>query len=617
MKRAAWLAGTALVISSSLAMAQGSPESLLPPGFDDPAPTPAPAPAPQPTAAPRPSQTGSPGQPTGPVVQPLPDAGDPPTATAEPIELPSNLPSIAELEDMSIDELDELLGLKPKFDIPPAARRSMERVGILASTEGGLPSQSLGKQPAAIVRAALAGTKGPLVSRWGHILLRRALASRLAPPEGMDPIEFATLRTGVLNRIGEHAAARALVQDVDTGNWSPALTDAALDAYVGTADLVGACPAVRLADIRREDAEWRIKQAICNAYAGELARAGSDLDRALRGEVAPRIDILLAQRFAGAAGRGRRAVNIEWDGVEELTPMRYALAIALGIELPENLTAANAGPYYRIIAATAPMLPLPQRANGAEVAARRGVLSAQAMVDLYSQIYAEEGIEGEPAILAARLRDAYVAGDPATRLQAMRDIWGAGGNIDYAHQVTTAYAAARMTPSAEFVDDAVPLIASMLTAGLDRDALAWGSIVPEGSEAWALLALARPNRDDAIGSGAIDSFLDNDESASQRKSRFLVAGLAGLGRIDGGTRNQFTDRLGIDLDRSTRWSQLIDRAADVGNPTLVAYLAGVGMQGDGWDKMTARHLYHIVSALDRVGLSGEARMIAAEAVARG
>jgi hypothetical protein len=33
--------------------------------------------------------------------------------------------------------------------------------------------------------------------------------------------------------------------------------------------------------------------------------------------------------------------------------------------------------------------------------------------------------------------------------------------------------------------------------------------------------------------------------------------------------------------------------------------------------MTPRHLYYIVSALNRVGLDAEARMIAAEAVARG
>jgi len=40
------------------------------------------------------------------------------------------------------------------------------------------------------------------------------------------------------------------------------------------------------------------------------------------------------------------------------------------------------------------------------------------------------------------------------------------------------------------------------------------------------------------------------------------------------------------------------------------------MQGSSWEQMTPRHLYHIVSALNRVGLAAEARMIAAEAVAR-
>ena len=58
-------------------------------------------------------------------------------------------------------------------------------------------------------------------------------------------------------------------------------------------------------------------------------------------------------------------------------------------------------------------------------------------------------------------------------------------------------------------------------------------------------------------------------------------------------------------------------AAELGNPTLVALLAGLGMQGDGWDKMTARHLFHIVRSLRQAGLENEARMIAAEAVARG
>jgi hypothetical protein len=50
---------------------------------------------------------------------------------------------------------------------------------------------------------------------------------------------------------------------------------------------------------------------------------------------------------------------------------------------------------------------------------------------------------------------------------------------------------------------------------------------------------------------------------------------------------------------------------------LVALLAGLGMQGSSWQQMTPLHLFHITSALNRVGMGAEARMIAAEAVARG
>ena len=607
--RAALLAGgAALALSSTFVLAQSAPESLLPPGFDDPAPTPSPSPTPTPhptatsTAAPAPSATNTP------VVQPLPelDVAD--------IELPPNLPSLEELEAMDTDELDELLGLKPRYDIPPAARRSLAEVGVLAPNEGGFATASLAAQPASLVRAALAGTRGPLVSRWGHILLRRALASRLAAPEGMDPVDFAALRAATLNSIGEYTAARAIAQDIDTSNWNGALTGAALDAYVATGDIVGACPAVQLQGSDRDEARWQLWRSICSAFAGQGVRAGTELSRALSRGTAPAIDVLLAQRYAGAAGSGRRAVTLEWGEVNEITPWRFALATAVGAEIPENLL-ADPEPYYQRVAAVAPMLAPIARAAGADRAGREGILSSSAMVDLYSQIYAIEGIEGPAAETAASLRAAYV-GEPAARLAAMREIWGTSDSSAYGRLVLTAYAAARLRPSEELADAAPQLIASMLAAGLDRDAMEWASVVEQGSEAWALLALAQPDARDSIGGGPLDSFIDADESSGQRKSRFLVAALAGLGRIDGDTAQSYSDRVGIDLSRQTKWMRTIERAADVDNPALVALLAGLGMQGEGWDRMTARHLFHIVSALNRVGLSAEARMIAAEAVAR-
>ena len=610
LRRALLAGAAALVLSSTLVVAQDAPKSLLPPGFDDPAP----APTPRPTVAPRPTPTPTAGG--APVVQPLPSAGAAPSAVDAQINVPDGLPSLSELESMDPDELDELLGLKPKYDIPPAARRSMSRVGILAAAEGGLPPVSLANQPASLVRAALAGTRGPLVSRWGHIMLRRALVSRLAAPVGMDPVEFAALRTGALNRIGEYAAARVLVQDVDSSNWDQRLTNAALTAYIGTGDVVGACPAVKLQGGAREDPQWQMLQSICDAYSGQDVRANSQLNRALSRQIAPAIDVLLAQRYAGAAGRGRRAITLEWDGVNELTPWRYALATAVGAEIPANLL-DNAGPYYQRVSAAAPMLALPQRATGAGRAGSEGILSSAAMVDLYSQIYAVEDIEGPPAQIAGLLQIAYVGADPQARLAAMKEIWSGDGLRGYGGLVLTAYAAARMPVSSEFEADTGQLIASMLAAGLDRNALRWASEVDDGSLGWALLALAADARGDAVSSNSLDQFLDDDPSAEQRKSKFLLAGLAGLGRVKQSAIDNFSSRLEIDLGRQSKWSRLIGKAAEVRNPALVAYLAGVGMQGEGWDKMTALHLYHIVSALNRVGMSAEARMIAAEAVARG
>lgn len=611
------VAAALLASGSTLVLAQDQPEDLLPPGFDEPAPSPSPSRAPRPAPTSGPVTSASPGTPSmrpGEVVQELPsDSGttDSP-ALGSGIDL-ARLPTLEQLDRMSTDELDELFGLKPKVDIPAAAQRGMQRIGVLAPEEGGLPVFSLGRQPASLVRSALAGNRGSVVSRWGHVLLRRALASRLEAPAGMTPAEFTALRAALLNRMGEHAVARALVQDVDTANYSPALTNAALDAYVGTADILGACPAVRLARSDRDDAEWRMVAAICSAYAGEGANADADLRRLTNSGRVERIDGLLAQRYAGAAGDGRRAVTIEWNDVAELTPWRFALANAVGADIPEALW-TSAGPRYSVLAATAPMLTPAQRLPHADLAGRRGVLSSSAMVDLYSQLYGEVD-DGAAAEAVANLRGAYVGADAAARLAAIKALWGPADADPYGRWVLTAYAAARLDPNKDMAGDAGQLIASMLAAGFDRDAARWTEVVPVGSLGWALLTLGLPQDRQASG-GQIDDFVDDDASTGQAKSRMLVAGLAGLGRVSPSVASDYAQDLGYNLQRSSRWTQAISRAAAARNRALVALLAGLGMQGETWSQMTPLHLFHVVKSLNDVGLRAEARMIAAEAVAR-
>ena len=605
MKRGLLLTGGALVLTSSVVLAQRAPESILPQSQETPAPSPTPAPAPSPTGTPDAEGSGE-------VVQPIPRA--PARVDTSGVDL-ADIPSAAELEAMTTEELDELFGLKPRFDIPPGAQRSTSEIGVIGPGEGGLPVASLARQPASIVRAALEASDGPVISRWGHILLRRTLASRLNAPAGMDPVAFAALRASTLNSMGEHAVARALVQDVDTANYSGALINAALAAYLGTADIVGACPVVRLDGVEGEGLRWSMFESICAAYAGETTSAQNDLRRLVNRADGDEIDVRLAQRYAGAAAQGRRAVMIEWDGVETMNPWRFALANALGEPLPEGLS-ENLGPYYRKSSALIPALPIVQRLGGADEAAAAGILSSRAMVDLYSELYAQREQTGESTGLtrAVQLREAYVDPAPADRLAAIKDIWR-GETNEYGRQVLTAYAAARMQPSSAFEGDAGQLIASMLTAGLDRNAMRWANVVEDGSLGWALLSLANP-QDVQVSDGDLGSFESSDGSEGKAKSKMLLAGLAGLGRTDDDNVAEYSASLGVNLTAPTAWTRMIDRAAEAGNPTLVVLLAGVGMQGTDWDQMTARHLYYIVSALNRVGLDAEARMIAAEAVAR-
>jgi hypothetical protein len=617
MKRnAALLAlGSALALSSALVIAQDAPESLLPPGFDKPRPGPSRSGPPPVTVTKGSTGSGGASSVSVPVVQQVPGAATP---AAPGLPAGVRIPTLQELEKMSPDELDELLGLKPRSDMPPAARRSLKQVGVLADYEGGLPAKALANQNGALVRAALDGNKGQLVSRWGHILLRRALASRLDAPQGLNPADFAASRAALLVRMGEGEVARAVVQDVDAGNYTDNLTRAALDAYAFTADITGICPVIAVQGGARKDAEWRVLRTVCQAFQGDGAAAMAQLDRMQGGKVWPEIDMLLAQKYAGAAGTARRAVTIEWDGVSEMNPWRYAFTIATGLEPPAALM-RGAPDRYAYSAAIAPMVPLTSRAAGADKAAAAGILSSAAMVDLYSQIYAQEDITGEWAERAGLLRTAYTGAASADRMAAITQLWDGAGDARtrYSRLVLTAYAAARMPVEDAFADQSADLVAAMLAAGLDGNALRWGAQADVGSLTWAQLALAAPNRGNPIDSGALDSFYSNDDSDNYRKSRFLLAGLAGLGRVDQGAAADFASRLEIDLNRQTRWTRLIVQAADVNNPALVCFLAGVGMQGDGWDKMTSVHLYHIVSALNRVGLSAEARMIAAEAVARG
>ena len=153
----------------------------------------------------------------------------------------------------------------------------------------------------------------------------------------------------------------------------------------------------------------------------------------------------------------------------------------------------------------------------------------------------------------------------------------------------------------------------MLTAGLDMQAERWQASVAEGSLAWALLALGTPRMSGQVDASTVRDVPPGDDD---RRIKFLVAGLAGLGRLDTDDATDLAERYGMPIGREDSWTRALERAVIDRAPGTVALLAAAGLQTREWRFVPPEHLYRIVSAMRRVGLEPEARMIAAEAVTR-
>ncbi|MDT7531303.1 hypothetical protein OVY29_21840 [Sphingopyxis sp. SE2] len=589
---------SATALAAILVLPAIAQESLLPEGFGAPAETPAPKSSP--TPSPSPTPTTAPGSPSANGAAPPPVAPTLDTTTV----------GAADEED---EEEVESGGLK--YDLPPGARRLLTRIGPLTPETGGLAPDAFGvrgQYAAAIMRK----TSGQFASRWGQILLRRALASAIDTPDTINGADLAAERVSLLLRMGESITARRIVQSVDYDRASPRLVAAAQQVYLANADPAGMCPYVPAGLAHGDEQAWRLAAAICAGLSGEAGPAGWAVSRVRsRGKIS-NFDILLAERVLGATGAGRRSTTIEWDNIDRLTSWRFGMATATAIEVPEALR--TSAPYYmKGWTVLAPMTDMANRVAAAPEAAARGVLSSEAYVSLLSAAASEEEPAEALAAQTDQLRGAFRFATGAERYAAMEQLWGAGGSASqsYAAMVATARAAAALSPSTETGGDPWQLLGSMLAGGYDANALAWVPTVSVGSRAWGVLAVGSPRALSGMSAGAVERFSDDDDSADTLRSKFLLAGLAGLGRLDADAAASAADDLEVDLGRQTRWSRAIMTAAARREPGMVALLAATGMQGE-WSKVPPYHLYYIVRALREVGLDAEARMIAAEAVVR-
>jgi hypothetical protein len=592
------LAGAAALGLALPALAQ---ESLLPPGFGNEA-----APLPPPEQQPATNQA-SPSA-TPPATRPRPR----PAPGAE---------GLVETIEGELAEGEELEPPPPPIEMPESARRDPRMVGALDPVSAGLGPEPWGRASGRFLSVLMRRQGTPLPSRWLHITLRNALLARSEAPPEVHPVDWAAERAWLLLRMGEADAARMIVQGVDVADFTPKMSQVAVQSSLASADPAGLCP-LRESMARTDARVLPLTQAICAALEGEASSAASLIEQARRRGRIGGIDLVLADKVVGAGADTARAVTVEWEPVEQLTSWRFGLAAATGMAPPERLINA-ASPQLRAWQARAPMLSAEQRLPSARIAAGLGVLSSSALVDLYAQIYDATDPSDLPGTDPWYLRTAFGGRDQAARLDAMRRFWKAARSPveQQASRTLLALAATRIIPDAKLQDDADKLIASMLAGGFDLQAGRWSAAVRQmddkpADRAWALLALGTTASTVDVSFDRIDDFVSGDGSANKQRSRLLVAGLVGTGRIDVDTANRLNDRHGLGLGRMSAYTRLIDAAGRRGQAGTAALLAAVGMQTSSFARVPSAHLLHALGALRRSGMEYQARMIAAEALAR-
>jgi hypothetical protein len=577
-RRAAALGAVALSIAAA-AIAQERPESLLPPGFGEPAPTPSatvrgPAPL-----IPAPVASGE--------LPPLP-----------PLPIPTISPSATPTLDAS-----------QMYQMPAFARRSLSRVGPAAVA----PADAFGRADGRYLETLMRRLAAPLPSRWLSIALRRLLVSGLDTPANVNGADFAAERAWLLLRMGESVSARAVAQGVDTDRVTPKLTQVWMQAALANADPAGLCP---LADqAGSNERGWVVARAMCAALGGTTQQTKPMLADIRRRRIASGVDLQLAQKVMGAGLNSRQAITIEWTPVTQLTTWRFGLATATGVAVPDDLY-ATAGPQVTSWRALSPAIPLAERAAPAEAAAAMGVISNVALVDLYSALADDPDAPAGPAGVANDLRDAYTGNDRAARIAAMKRLWDGAStpSARYARLILTARAAARV-PVADDIAEADRLVSSMLSAGLDRTVQRWRGHVPAGGDGWAMLTVADADSFGRASGNPVDEYAPTGAFA-QRKRQLFFAGLAGLGRLSPEAVEAGASALDIRIGAENAWTRALERAAGEGQQGTVILLAAIGMQTADWSGVPPAALYRIVTALRLVGLDNEARMIAAEAIAR-
>lgn len=510
---------------------------------------------------------------------------------------------------------------------PTGILSSSAAVGLVGPHSGGFDETLWVGSSGPFLRDLMRGMPAPTASRWAHVLLRKAVATRTPTPDGTLPANFVAERAHLLLRMGEADLARRLAAQVPVASFTRRMFDVAPQAYMAAGDVPGLCPLVQTGLTVSSDPVWPLTSAVCAALQGDDAGAVLTLDRERENRSSKAFDIQLAEVVSSSLGGGDRGVNAVWPQNARLTTYRLSMALAGGVEVPRQRL-SNANTAVKGWISRQGNVPLAVRLDAARTAAATGALPAQELLNLWSQQAALVDETALRALPVGKLRNAYTAKIAPERLQALRDLWaGAASPQDkVALYLAGADASARLPRDEALLEGAPDLARSLLLAGNIPAARAWYDLARSETRArnanaggplmrlWPLVATAdaKGNIPHSVALFELwDDTQQGDRSDKARRRQLVSAALTGLGILP---MADMPRPARIEL-AETSFTRRLREAANAGRVGEVIVLAGVGLGKDA-TTVSPAYLHEIVGALANVGLRREAGIIASEILIR-
>ena len=378
-----------------------------------------------------------------------------------------------------------------------------------------------------------------------------------------------------------------------------------MQSALANADPSGLCPLERgLGKVEARSCRWSRRCVRRFPGASEAGRSGH------RGGAAPRPDRRDRPGAGGQGGRGRRrhvkGGDHRMGAGRALDRLAFRPGDGDGHASARTWSDECQSPGARLAGEGADSQRR-ARLPSARIATGLGVFSSQALMDLYSSVY--DATDPERSWPKRRLAGPagdgrqgprYAAGGHAPPMVLAQTTDASGkrsagpaGPRRISGRARCRLAGRSSEPDCFHACRRVRREAARWTGAVTAR---WMTKMPTAAgRCWRLPLRAR--RDSTVSFGRINAFIGRDDSPGKQRSALLVAGLAGLGRIDGRAAGRLNSRHGLGLGRRKDWTQH-DRwsfAAASGRDCRGSCRRRHA--GERLTSVPAMHMFHAVTAL--------------------